>query len=111
MTNAENLPAIDPVITGAATALIDTVLSLGSDVGGLTSMRDKAADAVAQATALLEALDIETQGGQGAIEDGYRPADRKGVVATIRRHLTSAVAERLTWRDDDGGLHMLWSSK
>ncbi|MFD3431215.1 hypothetical protein [Nocardia fluminea] len=109
MTNAENLPAIDPQITGAAASLIDTVLSLGS--GDLVSMRDKAENAVAQATALLEALEIETQGGQGAIEDGYRPADRKGVLGTIRRHLTGAVAERLTWRDDDGSLHMLWSGK
>ncbi|WP_280463519.1 hypothetical protein [Nocardia carnea] len=108
MTNTEAFPPIDPQITGNAARLIDATVALGS-ANNVIAMRDQAENALAAAKALVEALEIETQGGRGAAEDGYRPADRPGVIATIRRHLVTAVADRLTWRDDDGTPHMLWS--
>ena len=57
----------------------------------------------------VPALDIETQGGRGAAEDRYRPANRPGVIATVRGHPTRIVADRLTRRDTDGHLHMLYA--
>lgn len=108
MTNTEAFPPIDPQITDNAAALISATVAVGSAMD-LSSMRDYAYDAVKAAQALAEALEIETQGGAGAAEDGYRPADRRGVIATVRRHLVNAVADRLTWRDDDGTTHLLWS--
>ncbi|MEV4241740.1 hypothetical protein AB0J47_42100 [Nocardia sp. NPDC049737] len=107
--DAVDLPAIDPVITEAAADLIKTVVALASG-SSVEFIYDQAKAAALHAQALVEALDIEMQGGAGAIEDGYRPADRKGVVGAIRGFLTRAVAERLTWRDNDGHMHMLWSN-
>ncbi|MFE3229839.1 hypothetical protein [Nocardia sp. NPDC059228] len=108
MTSTETLPPIDPQITDAASTLFANVVALGS-TADLNVMRDYAADVIAAATALAEALDIETQGGHGAAEDGYRPANRPGVIATIRARLARTITDGLTWRDDDGHLHLLYS--
>ncbi|AYF78331.1 hypothetical protein D7D52_35935 [Nocardia yunnanensis] len=108
MTNTETLPPIDPQITDAADAMLTNAVAVGS-AGDLTAMLDRVDDVIAAATALREALSIETQGGAGAAEDGYLPADRPGVIATIRGHLTRIVADRLTWRDNDGHMHMLYA--
>ncbi|WP_040793241.1 hypothetical protein [Nocardia paucivorans] len=110
MTNAKNLPAIDPQIADNAAALIDAAVAIGSAYD-LVAMRDQAYEAVKAAKALAEALEIETQGGRAALECGYRPADRPSVLAAVRRHLMRAVMDRLTWRDDAGNLHMLWSTR
>ncbi|WP_067574458.1 hypothetical protein [Nocardia acidivorans] len=108
MTSTETLPAIDPQITDAADALLTNAVALGA-TDDLIAMRDHLADVIAAATAMANALDIEIQGGAGAAEDGYTPANRPGVVATIRAHLTRIVTDRLTWSDTEGHLHMLYA--
>ena len=90
---------LTPAITDATNALLDTVLALALNGPGLTSsftgMRDGAEDAIRQALALQELLELQTQGG-GPAADGYTPADAKAVDAGVRAHAFAQIAERAT---------------
>ncbi|WP_433734894.1 hypothetical protein ACQP0C_41760 (plasmid) [Nocardia sp. CA-129566] len=89
---------LTPAITERANQLVDAVLALalGNTPGPamFTAMRDHAEDASTAAPALHELLEIQTQGGHGALEDGYTPADSAAVAHALRTHILTRIAEK-----------------